>query len=52
MCDSLKVAAPNNSPIAKLKVPWFIAENVENTSGLPFPKAKKVTPAVVSLNPS
>jgi hypothetical protein len=28
-----------------------MAENVEKTSGLPFPKAKNVTPAVVSLNP-
>jgi len=28
-----------------------MAENVEKTSGLPFPNARKVTPAVVSLNP-
>jgi hypothetical protein len=49
--DILKVAAPINSPIAKLNVPWFIAEKVEKTSGLPFPKARNVTPAVVSLNP-
>ena len=45
------MAAPINSPIAKLNVPWFMAEKVEKTSGLPFPKAKKVTPAVVSLSP-
>jgi hypothetical protein len=28
-----------------------MAEKVEKTSGLPFPNARNVTPAVVSLNP-
>jgi hypothetical protein len=45
-------AAPINSPIAKLPEFVFIAANVENTSGLPFPKAKNVTPAMLSLIPS
>ena len=48
---SLKVAAPINSPTASPNVPSLNAENVLNTSGLPFPNAKKVTPAVLSLKP-
>lgn len=48
---TLKDAAPMSSPIARLNVPPFNAENVEKTSGLPFPKAKKVTPAVDSFKP-
>lgn len=50
--DSLKVAAPNNSPTASPNVPPFNAAKVEKTSGDPFPKARKVTPAVLSLSPS
>jgi len=50
--DTMKDAAPTSSPIAKLPEFARIAENVENKSGLPFPKAKKVTPATFSSNPS
>jgi hypothetical protein len=49
---SLNVAAPSNSPTASPNVPPFNAANVEKTSGLPFPNARKVTPAVDSLSPS
>lgn len=41
-----------SSPIARLNVPPFRAEKVLNTSGLPFPNARKVTPAVLSFKPS
>ena len=44
-------AAPISSPTARLPLFVFIAANVEKTSGLPFPKAKKVTPAMLSLIP-
>ncbi|KAL8795721.1 MAG: hypothetical protein Q9195_001772 [Heterodermia aff. obscurata] len=44
-------AAPISSPIAKLPLCDFIAAKVEKTSGLPFPKAKNVTPAMLSLIP-
>src|SRR5262245_45006902 len=44
----MKNAAPINSPMAKLPEPTLMAENVENRSGEPFPKAKKVTPAMDS----
>lgn len=44
-------AAPMSSPIAKLPLCDFIAANVEKTSGLPFPKARNVTPAMLSLIP-
>lgn len=49
--DTMKVAAPKSSPIARLPESAFIAEKVEKTSGLPFPKAKKVTPATFSSRP-
>src|SRR5205809_7967102 len=39
-------AAPISSPIASEPELTFIATKVENTSGLPFPKARKVTPAL------
>ena len=48
---TIKEAAPNNSPTAKLPVLLRIAEKVENTSGLPFPNARKVTPATFSSSP-
>lgn len=48
---SLNDAAPMSSPIAKLNVPLLSAENVEKTSGLPFPNARNVTPAVDSFSP-
>jgi hypothetical protein len=38
--------------MAKLPLCEFIAANVEKTSGLPFPNARKVTPAMLSLIPS
>jgi hypothetical protein len=44
-------AAPINSPTARLPLWELIAANVENTSGLPLPKARKVTPAMLSLIP-
>lgn len=49
--DVMKVAAPINSPIAKLPLFERIAANVENTSGLPLPNARNVTPVRLSLNP-
>lgn len=50
--DTINVAAPRSSPTAKLPDCARIAENVENTSGLPFPNARKVTPATFSSRPS
>lgn len=47
----MKLAAPISSPTAKLPLCECMAANVEKTSGLPFPKAKKVTPAILSLIP-
>ena len=49
--DTMKDAAPSSSPIAKLPELARMAENVENTSGLPFPNARKVTPATFSSKP-
>jgi hypothetical protein len=49
--EVIKVAAPISSPIAKLPLFDRIAANVENTSGLPLPNARKVTPVRLSLNP-
>jgi hypothetical protein len=48
----MKLAAPMSSPTAKLPLFVLIAANVEKTSGLPLPNAKKVTPARLSLSPS
>lgn len=45
-------AAPTSSPTAKLPLPVLMAANVEKTSGLPFPRARNVTPARLSLVPS
>ena len=50
--DTMKDAAPSSSPIARLPESARIAENVEKTSGLPFPKARNVTPATFSSRPS
>ena len=47
----MKPAAPNNSPMARLLLFVLKAAKVEKTSGLPFPKARKVTPAMLSLIP-
>ncbi len=47
----MKPAAPISSPTARLPLCVFMAANVEKTSGLPFPNAKKVTPAMLSLMP-
>jgi hypothetical protein len=49
--ETMKDAAPTSSPIARLPDPARIAERVENKSGLPFPKARKVTPAMLSPRP-
>ena len=49
--DTMNDAAPINSPMARLPLPARIDENVENTSGLPFPNARKVTPATLWSNP-
>lgn len=50
--ETMKDAAPSNSPIAKLPDSARMAEYVEKTSGLPFPKARKVTPATFSSRPN
>jgi hypothetical protein len=50
--DTMNDAAPSSSPIAKLPEFARMAENVENTSGLPLPNARKVTPATLSSKPS
>jgi hypothetical protein len=47
----MKPAAPISSPTAKLPLCEFIAAKVENTSGLPLPNARNVTPAMLSLMP-
>jgi hypothetical protein len=49
--EVINPAAPISSPMAKPPLCVFIAANVEKTSGLPFPKARKVTPAILSLIP-
>ena len=46
--ETMKDAAPRSSPIAKLPELVRRAENVANTSGLPLPKARNVTPATFS----
>jgi hypothetical protein len=48
----MKPAAPISSPTARLPLCEFIAAKVEKTSGLPFPKARNVTPAILSLIPN
>jgi hypothetical protein len=49
--ETIKLAAPMSSPIARPPEFAFIAENVENTSGEPLPNARKVTPATFSSRP-
>jgi hypothetical protein len=49
--EVIKLAAPSNSPIARLPLFDLMAANVEKTSGLPFPNARKVTPVRLSLKP-
>lgn len=44
--DVMKNAAPMSSPIARLPLPTLMAANVEKRSGDPFPRARKVTPAM------
>ncbi len=46
--ETMKDAAPKSSPIAKPPAFERRAENVANTSGLPFPNARRVTPATFS----
>ena len=50
--ETMKVAAPSSSPMASEPEPDDIAEKVEKTSGEPLPRAKKVTPAVLSFMPN
>lgn len=47
----MKPAAPISSPMAMLPLLEFMAAKVLKTSGEPFPKAKKVTPARLSGRP-
>lgn len=47
----MKPAAPISSPMAILPLLEFMAAKVLKTSGEPFPKAKKVTPAKLSGRP-
>jgi hypothetical protein len=49
--DVTKLAAPINSPTAKLPLFERIAAKVEKTSGLPLPNARNVTPVKLSLKP-
>lgn len=49
--EMMNDAAPRSSPMARLPESARMAENVEKTSGLPFPKARNVTPATFSSNP-
>lgn len=49
--EVIKLAAPISSPMAKLPLFDRIAANVEKTSGLPLPNARKVTPVRLSLSP-
>jgi hypothetical protein len=48
----MKPAAPISSPTARLPLLLLIAAKVEKTSGLPFPKARNVTPVKLSLMPN
>jgi hypothetical protein len=50
--EMMNTDAPRSSPIANENVLLLNAEKVENTSGEPLPKARKVTPAVDSPIPS
>jgi hypothetical protein len=47
----MKLAAPMSSPTAMLALLEPIAAKVLKTSGEPFPNARKVTPARLSLSP-
>lgn len=49
--ETINDAAPSSSPMAKLPESARMAEKVENTSGEPLPKARKVTPATFSSKP-
>jgi hypothetical protein len=46
--DEMKKAAPMSSPMARLPEPTRMAAKVEKRSGDPFPRARKVTPAMDS----
>ena len=50
--DVMNEAAPRSSPMARPPEFVLMAENVANTSGLPFPNARNVTPATLSSKPS
>ena len=49
--DEMNPAAPMSSPIARPPLLVLMLANVEKRSGLPLPKARKVTPATLSLSP-
>lgn len=49
--ETIKDAAPSSSPIAKPPEFARMAEKVAKTSGLAFPKARRVTPATSSFRP-
>jgi hypothetical protein len=42
-----KIAPPKSPPIDKETLSFFAARIEEKTSGAPFPKANKLTPAIV-----
>ncbi len=47
--EVMNAAAPTSSPIAMLELLLFIAAKVEKMSRPPFPRARNVTPARLSL---
>ena len=49
--ETIKDAAPRSSPMAKPPEFARMAEKVAKTSGLAFPKARRVTPATSSFRP-
>lgn len=49
--EVINPAAPRSSPTARLPLLELMAAKVENTSGLPFPNARNVTPVKLSLMP-
>lgn len=50
--EMMNEVAPISSPIANEPVSALIAANVENTSGAPLPKPRRVTPARFSERPN
>ncbi|KAF2478453.1 hypothetical protein BDY17DRAFT_258914, partial [Neohortaea acidophila] len=48
---AMKLAAPMSSPMARSGLFDLMAAHVEKISGPPFPRARRVTPAKLSLIP-